>query len=113
MAMIRSQLALDWVKECADLTKPKEIVWVDGSEKQLEAIKKIALESGELIELNQEKLPGCVYYRTKPKDVARDEKRTVICSRDIKDAGPTNNWVDPKEMYSKMSKLFGCSWQWI
>lgn len=111
MAMIRSQLALDWVKECADLTKPKEIVWVDGSEKQLEAIKKIALESGELIELNQEKLPGCVYYRTKPKDVARDEKRTVICSRDIKDAGPTNNWVDPKEMYSKMSKLFDGSMQ--
>lgn len=104
--MIKNQLVNDWVKEMAQLTKPDNIVWVDGSEEQLEEIKKVALKTGEMLELNQEKLPGCLYYRTNPKDVARDEKRTVICSRRKEDAGPTNNWVDPKEMYAKMSKLF-------
>ena len=59
-----------------------------------------------MIELNQEKLPGCLYYRTKPKDVARDEKRTVICTRRKEDAGPTNNWVAPDEMYGKLRGLF-------
>lgn len=106
MTMIKNQLVIDWVSECAQLTKPEEIVWVDGSEDQLNSIRKVALESGELLELNQEKLPGCYYYHTKPTDVARDEKRTVICSRRKEDAGPTNNWVDPKEMYEKMGKLF-------
>lgn len=106
MTMIKNQLVNDWVKEMAQLTKPDNIVWVDGSEEQLEEIKKVALKTGEMLELNQEKLPGCLYYRTNPKDVARDEKRTVICSRRKEDAGPTNNWVDPKEMYAKMSKLF-------
>ena len=106
MTMIKNQLVIDWVSECAQLTKPEEIVWVDGSEDQLNSIRKVALDSGELLELNQEKLPGCYYYHTKPTDVARDEKRTVICSRRKEDAGPTNNWVDPKEMYEKMGKLF-------
>ncbi|MGN0658215.1 MAG: phosphoenolpyruvate carboxykinase (GTP) [Emergencia sp.] len=106
MTMVKNQSVNDWVKEMAEMTKPDEIVWIDGSEEQLEAIKKVALQTGEMIELNQEKLPGCLYYRTNPKDVARDEKRTVICTRRKEDAGPTNNWVDPKEMYDKMSKLF-------
>lgn len=106
MTEVKNQIVLDWVKEMAELTKPDEVVWVDGSEEQLDAIKKISLATGEMIELNQEKLPGCLYYRTNPKDVARDEKRTVICTRRKEDAGPTNNWVDPKEMYEKMGKLF-------
>lgn len=106
MTMIKNQLVDDWVKEMAQLTKPDEIVWIDGSEKQLEDIKRRALHTGEMLELNQEKLPGCLYYRTDPKDVARDEKRTVICTRKKDDAGPTNNWVDPDEMYAKMEKLF-------
>ncbi len=106
MTEVKNQIVLDWVKEMAELTKPDEVVWVDGSEEQLEEIKKVSLATGEMIELNQEKLPGCLYYRTNPKDVARDEKRTVICTRRKEDAGPTNNWVDPKEMYEKMGKLF-------
>ena len=59
-----------------------------------------------MAKLNGEKLPGCYYYRTDPKDVARDEKRTVICTTEEKDAGPTNNWVQKDEMYAKMRKLF-------
>ena len=106
MTMITNQFVNDWVKEMAELTKPEEIIWIDGSDEQLEAIKQDALATKEMLELNQEKLPGCLYYRTKPTDVARDEKRTVICTRRKEDAGPTNNWVDPQEMYDKMGKLF-------
>lgn len=106
MTMITNQSVQDWVKEMAELTKPEEIIWIDGSQEQLEEIKQRALATGEMIELNQEKLPGCLYYRTNPKDVARDEKRTVICTRRKEDAGPTNNWVAPEEMYDKMRKLF-------
>lgn len=106
MTMVTNQAVNAWVKEMADMTKPDEIVWVDGSQEQLDAIKQIALDTGEMLELNQEKLPGCLYYRTNPKDVARDEKRTVICTTRKEDAGPTNNWVAPQEMYDKMSKLF-------
>ena len=73
MTMVTNQSVNDWVKEMAEMTNPDEIVWIDGSEKQLDLIKKIALETGEMLELNQEKLPGCLYYRTNPKDVARDE----------------------------------------
>lgn len=106
MTIVTNQYVNDWVKEMAELTKPEEVVWIDGSREQLDEIKNLALATGEMIELNQEKLPGCLYYRTNPKDVARDEKRTVICTTREEDAGPTNNWVHPDEMYAKMSKLF-------
>ena len=106
MIEIKNNRVLDWVKECADLTNPKEIVWIDGSEEQLESIRSEACATGEMIKLNQEKLPGCYYYRTHPKDVARDEKRTVICTTYQRDAGPTNNWVQKDEMYAKMRPLF-------
>ncbi len=106
MTMVKNQVVLDWVNEMAAMTKPEKVVWVDGSKEQLDEIKKIALETGEMMELNQEKLPGCLYYRTNPKDVARDEKRTVICTRNKEDAGPTNNWVEASEMYARMEKLF-------
>ena len=106
MIEIQNKQVTDWVAECAAMTKPKEIVWIDGSEEQLDAIRALAVETGEMIKLNDEKLPGCYYYRTDPKDVARDEKRTVICTTEEKDAGPTNNWVQKDEMYAKMRELF-------
>ena len=106
MIEVQNKKVTDWVAECAAMTKPEEIVWIDGSEAQLEAIRTLAVETGEMIRLNEEKLPGCYYYRTDPKDVARDEKRTVICTTEEKDAGPTNNWVQKDEMYAKMRKLF-------
>lgn len=106
MIEVQNKKVTDWVAECAAMIKPEEIVWIDGSEAQLEAIRALAVETGEMIKLNEEKLPGCYYYRTDPKDVARDEKRTVICTTEEKDAGPTNNWVQKDEMYAKMRKLF-------
>ena len=106
MIEIKNQKVIDGVNECASLTKPKEILWIDGSSEQLEALRKEACETGELIKLNEEKLPGCYYYRTDPKDVARDEKRTVIATERREDAGPTNNGVQKDEMYAKMRTLF-------
>ena len=97
---------LNWVDEMVSLCKPNKIVWIDGSEEQLNALKKEAVETKEMIELNQEKLPGCFLHRTQPNDVARVEGRTFICSRSKENAGPTNNWCDPKEMYAKLTPLF-------
>ena len=96
---------LKWVDEMAALTKPDKILWIDGSEEQLEQLRQEAIGTGELIKLNEEKLPGCYLHRTKPNDVARVENRTFICSRKEEDAGPTNNWCDPKEMYEKLYNI--------
>ncbi len=95
-----------WVDEMIALTKPDKVVWIDGSEEQLNALRKEACETGEMIKLNEEKLPGCLYHRTLPNDVARVEDRTFICSRNKEDAGPTNNWCDPKEMYAKLTPMY-------
>ena len=95
-----------WVEEMIALTKPENVVWIDGSEAQLEALRDEACSTGEMIRLNQEKLPGCLYHRTLPNDVARVEDRTFICSRNKEDAGPTNNWCDPKEMYAKLTPMY-------
>lgn len=97
---------LNWVDEMVSLCKPDKVVWIDGSEEQLTALKKEAVETKEMIELNQEKLPGCFLHRTQPNDVARVEDRTFICSKTKENAGPTNNWCDPKEMYAKLTPLF-------
>lgn len=97
---------INWVDEMVALTKPDKVVWIDGSEEQLLALKKEAISTGELEELNQEKLPGCVLHRTAKNDVARVEDRTFICSRNEEDAGPTNNWCDPKEMYAKLTPMY-------
>lgn len=97
---------INWVDEMVALTKPDKVVWIDGSNEQLLALKKEAFSTGELEELNQEKLPGCVLHRTKENDVARVEGRTFICSRKEEDAGPTNNWCDPKEMYAKLTPMY-------
>jgi len=102
MALTTNKSILDWIDEKAELVKPDSIVWIDGSEEQLEALRKEAVETGEMIKLNEEKLPGCYLHRTKPNDVARVEDRTFICSRKEEDAGPTNHWCDPQEMYKKL-----------
>ncbi len=95
-----------WVDEMVALTKPDKVVWVDGSEEQLEALRNEAIASGEMIKLNQDEYPGCLYHRTLPNDVARVEDRTFICTSKEEDAGPTNNWCDPKEMYAKLTPMY-------
>ncbi len=106
MALTQNVHILNWIDEMTKLTKPDKVVWIDGSEEQLEAIRNEGFITGELIKLNQELLPGCVYHRSAPNDVARVEDRTFICCKNEEDAGPTNNWMDPQEMYEKLYGIF-------
>ena len=98
-----------WIDEMAAMTQPDKIVLIDGSEEQAEALRAEACASGEIIKLNQELLPGCYLHRTAINDVARVENRTFICTSKKEDAGNINNWMDPKECYAKLSKLYAGS----
>ena len=109
MALTKSKAVLDWIDEQAALTQPDQIVWIDGSEAQLDTLRAQACSTGELEKLNEEKLPGCYLHRTAVNDVARVEDRTFICCERKEDAGPTNNWMAPAEMYAKLRKLYAGS----
>lgn len=106
MSLTKNQAVLSWIDEMAAMTQPDGIVWIDGSQEQIERLRSEAVSTGEMIRLNQEKLPGCYLHRTAVNDVARVENRTFICCRKQEDAGPTNNWMDPKEMYARLKKLY-------
>jgi phosphoenolpyruvate carboxykinase (GTP) len=100
---------LRWVEKMAELTKPKDIHWVDGSQEEYDALCAQMVEGGTFIKLNEELWPGCYYARSDASDVARVEDRTFICSLSKDNAGPTNNWVNPYEMRKKLKELFsGC-----
>ena len=98
----KNPTVLAWIEDMKALLTPDNVVVIDGSEEQLEALRAEACATGEMIKLNEEKLPGCYYHRTKPNDVARVEDRTFICSKEKENAGPTNNWCAPEEMYTKL-----------
>jgi phosphoenolpyruvate carboxykinase (GTP) len=95
-----------WVAEIAALTKPASIRWCDGSEAEWAELTQLLTNAGTLMPLNPAKRPNSFYARSDPRDVARVESRTFICSAQEKDAGPTNNWRDPVEMRAEMQKLF-------
>ena len=101
----------NWIAEMVELVKPENIVLIDGSEEQAEQLRGEACRTGEMIKLNQEQLPGCYLHRTAVNDVARVEDRTFICTSKKEDAGNINNWMDPKECYEKLSKLYKGSYQ--
>lgn len=96
----------NWIKEMAELTTPDNIVWIDGSKEQTKALQEQAVKDGTLEALNPDLLPNCFLHRTAVNDVARVENRTFICTREKADAGNINNWMDPKECYDKLGKLF-------
>ena len=100
--MTKNKTILKWLEEIKALVTPDEVVWIDGSEEQIEALRAEAVRTGEMTKLNPVLLPDCYLHRTKPNDVARVEGRTFICTRKQEDAGPTNNWCDPQEMYKKL-----------
>ena len=79
--MTKNQSVLNWIENMKDLVNPDQVLWIDGSEEQLEALRKEACSTGEMIKLNEEKLPGCYLHRTAVNDVARVEGRTYICSK--------------------------------
>lgn len=98
-----------WVDEIAALTRPDTIHWCDGSDTEWTALTEMLVTSGTLTPLDPALRPNSFYARSDPKDVARVESRTFICSESEKDAGPTNNWRDPAETRSMMTGLFdGC-----
>ena len=95
-----------WVRECAELCKPDRVIWINGSELEKNRLEKEAFKTGELIQLNQKKLPGCSYHRTAINDVARTENLTYICTKKKRNAGPTNNWMTPEEGYRQAGEIF-------
>ena len=94
-----------WVTEMERLCQPEEVYWCDGSEEEKERLTALAVTTGVLTKLNQEKLPGCYYHRSNPNDVARVEECTFICTPTKDEAGPTNHWMEPKAMYEKLYGL--------
>ncbi|HJE51554.1 MAG TPA: phosphoenolpyruvate carboxykinase (GTP) [Tessaracoccus flavescens] len=98
-----------WLDEVVELCKPDAIYYCDGSDAEWDALVDVLVESGTVVRLNDEKKPNSIYARTDPDDVARVEDQTFICSKDERDAGPTNNWMDPEEMKRVMRGLYdGC-----
>ena len=106
MALIKNKCVSAWIDEMAAMTKPDKIVLIDGTNEQIEALREEACSTGEMFKLNQELLPNCYLHRTAVNDVARVEDRTFICTSKKEDAGNINNWMDPKECYAKLTKLF-------
>ena len=95
-----------WVAEIEALTTPSAVVYCDGSKAERDRLIAECLATGELIELNQQKLPGCYLHRSAPHDVARTEHLTFVSTREKDDAGPTNNWMAPDAALEKLTPLF-------
>ncbi len=96
----------EWVEEMARMCQPDRIVWIDGSDEEKDELVQEAVQTGEIIVLDQKRHPGCLYHRTAANDVARTEELTFLCTRFREDAGPTNHWMSPEEGYRRAKEFF-------
>ncbi len=106
MIMTKNVKLNQWVKEWADICQPESIHWCDGSEQENQKLLDLMVSSGMAVKLNEKKRPNSYYFQSDPSDVARVEDRTFICSNTQEEAGPTNNWKDPKEMKEILLAMF-------
>ena len=105
----QNEKLISWVEKMAELCQPDAVHWCDGSKEENDALCNLLVKKGTFIKLNEKKRPNSYLARSNPSDVARVEARTFICSEREIDAGPTNNWANPKEMKEKLNTLFkGC-----
>jgi phosphoenolpyruvate carboxykinase (GTP) len=102
----RNPHLLAWIDEMARLCKPERVTWCDGSEAEKERLLEQAVAQKVLIPLDRKRWPGCYYHHSNPNDVARVEHLTFICTPSREEAGPTNNWMEPKDAYRKLGALF-------
>jgi phosphoenolpyruvate carboxykinase (GTP) len=100
-----NQAVIAWVEEKTKLCQPERVFWCDGSVAEKDQLTAEAVAKGILIQLDQKKLPGCYYHRSNPNDVARVEQCTFICTESQRDAGPSNNWANPREMHAKLTGM--------